>query len=65
MEIYKGLIINGYSWLFKDKEIHTFSKPSGKGYNVIECKTEQLTNGDIQFMTKHNISLIKKQSKQK
>lgn len=53
-----GLIINGYSRFCISDGIHSFQhrEPGGK-IALIECETEQLQNGDIEFMTEHGITL--------
>ncbi len=51
------LTINGYSRFNIESGIHSFMKKQGESYSVIECTTEQLNNGDIQFMTEHGLTL--------
>lgn len=51
------LTINGYSRFNIESGIHSFMKQDGQSYSVIECTTEQLNNGDIQFMTEHGLTL--------
>ena len=52
-------VINGYQWISQHKGVHTFSKRAEDGirYAVIYCETEQLTNGDIEFMTAHDLTI--------
>lgn len=56
-EKYRDLSYNGYKWVGVEDGIHTFSKQSGNGFYVIECTEEQLSNGDIEFMTERGITL--------
>ncbi len=56
-EKYRNLSYNGYKWVGVEDGIHTFSKQSGNGFYVIECTEEQLSNGDIEFMTERGITL--------
>ena len=54
---YIKLTFNGYSWCMFNKGIHTFSKKVAGGYASVECSEEQLTNGDIEFMTENGITI--------
>ena len=56
---YINLEFNGYHWFGYHKGIHSFKKRSDNGLKwiVVECTEKQLYNGDIQFMTKHGITL--------
>ncbi len=58
-----GLIINGYEWFAFDRGVHSFQKRVGKWYSLVECSEDQLHNGDIDFMTKHNYTLSRSQKK--
>jgi hypothetical protein len=52
--------VNGYSCYWIEKGIYSFSKKTPKGptrYSTIECEEEQLTNGDIEFMTLNGLTL--------
>ena len=51
------LIINGYSRYDIDCNIHSFRKQDGERFAVIECTTEQLKNGDIEFMIERGLTL--------
>ena len=51
------LIINGYSRYDIDCNIHSFRKQDGERFAVIECTTEQLKNGDIEFMIERGLKL--------
>lgn len=55
-----GLVINGYQWIYFSDGIHCFSKKDENGYSVIECTEKQIKNGDIEFMTEHNLTINKK-----
>lgn len=50
---HKDLEFNGYKCYYFEKGIYSFQKQVGKNYSGIECTEEQLTNGDIEFMTTH------------
>ena len=57
---YINLEFNGFKWFGFEKGIHSFSKKDSNGkFILIQCEEIQLTNGDIEFMTEHNISLSK------
>lgn len=49
--------INGYQWAFTTKGIHSFHRKETRGYSVIECEEAQLTNGDLEFMIEHGMTL--------
>jgi hypothetical protein len=59
-EKYVDLKFNGYNWFSHDRGIHSFSKKMTNGkFGLVECEEKQLKNGDIEFMTKHNLTLGK------
>jgi len=47
---------NGYKWIGFEKGKHIFSKKESKGYATIKATEEDLTNGNIEFMTEHGLS---------
>lgn len=49
------LTINGYSRYEIDCNIHSFRKQDGERFAVIECTTEQLKNGDVEYMIANDI----------
>jgi hypothetical protein len=53
---YKSIEVN---WSVFEKGIHTFVKvvKAHKEYLCVKCSEEQITNGDLDFMTKHKITL--------
>ena len=53
----KNLSFNGYTCYYHHNGIYSFQKKVDKGYSQIECTEEQLTNGDIEFMTLHGWTL--------
>ena len=64
METHKGLIVNGYEWYYCNKGIHYFRRKIETGYLMIECSCNQLENGDIEFMTEHEITLSQQRKMQ-
>ncbi len=62
-EKYINLDINGYKWFSHSNNIHSFYKKVDNGFYTIECSEEQIENGDLWFMTKHNLTLSKKLKK--
>ena len=54
----KGVVINGYKCFYanENKGLYEFSKETKSGYLHIKCTEEQLTNGDIEFMTQHDLT---------
>ncbi len=55
--------VNGYEYFAHDKGIYSFYKRDEKGYITIECSKEQLSNGDIEFMTENGMTLGKERIK--
>lgn len=51
------LTINGYSRYDIDCNIHSFRKQDGERFAVIECTTEQLKNGDVEYMIANGLTL--------
>ena len=49
--------IDGYQWAFTTKGIYTFHRKEAKGYSVIQCEEAQLSNGDLEFMIEHGMTL--------
>jgi hypothetical protein len=49
--------IDGYQWAFTTKGIHSFHRKEPQGYSVIECEEAQLSNGDLEFMIEHGMTL--------
>ena len=49
--------INGYSCFSIHKRIYSFMKKTDTGYFQIECTEPQMHNGDIEFMTKHDLTI--------
>lgn len=58
-EKYIGMEFNGYKWANHYKGVHSFQKQTedGRGWMLVECTEEQLSNGDAEFMTKHGWTL--------
>jgi hypothetical protein len=52
-----NLTYNGYTWSYSYKGIHTFTKKENGKFAIIQCEEKQLTNGDIEFMTEHGLTL--------
>lgn len=63
---YSGLTFNGFVWFNHYQGVHSFQKKSDDGYKweLIQCTEEQLTNGDIEFMTQNGLTLSKEKQKQ-
>lgn len=62
--VHKGKLVvmrfSGFRWAYFENGIYTFTKdsPTEKGKTlVVECSEEQLSNGDIEFMCEHGLSL--------
>ncbi len=55
-----GCIINGYQWFCYHKGIYAFQKKAANGYLIVECDENQLINGDIEYMTQHDLTIGKK-----
>jgi hypothetical protein len=53
----KNLSFNGYTCFCHSHGIYSFKKKDNGGYWEIECTEEQLSNGDIEFMTENGITL--------
>ena len=54
----RNLCINGYIWFGLDKGIHLLLKQvSSSQWLEIRCTESQLSNGDIEFMATHNLTL--------
>lgn len=49
--------VNGYELMLMANGLNYFSKKETAGCLEIVCTDEQLKNGDIQFMTKHGLTL--------
>ena len=49
--------VNGYTWSFFENGIHTFTRKEGDKHSCVECTEGQLSNGDIEFMTKNGWTL--------
>jgi len=63
-EKFRGMTFNGYSWVGYDFGVHLFTVKMKDGtWALIQCKEEQLFNGDIEFMTKHHLTLSKTEIK--
>lgn len=57
-EHYKKLNYSGFIWSYFDsyKDVHVFSRKEEKGWSVIQCKEEMLTNGDMEYMAKNGLT---------
>lgn len=55
----RGKIINGYQWFSFHKGIYAFQKKESGGYLIVECSEKHLRNGDIDYMTKHELTISK------
>lgn len=56
LRLLDGRDLNGYNWRYYEKGAHVFSKPENGKFAVIKAKQEDLTNGNIEYFTKHGIS---------
>ena len=61
-----GKEVNGFRWFSHYKGVHDFTKRSEGSYSYahIQCTEDQLTNGDIEFMTEHGWTLSKEKVKE-
>lgn len=57
-DYYRALKPNGYQWFGLIDGLHHFSKEieSGK-WAELRCREEQITNGDLEFMAEHGLTL--------
>lgn len=59
--LYGDKTSNGYVWRFFEGGIHTFTRKEDRGFSIIRCSTEQIENGDIDYMTEHGLTLGRKE----
>jgi hypothetical protein len=55
---YQGLIVNGFKWFGYMSGFHYFSKETDRSYAQIKCNTDQIHNGDLEYMTLHNLTMV-------
>lgn len=53
----KTIQANGFRWAYTENNLHTFTKQNEAGqWELILCNTEDITNGNLQFMAEHGLS---------
>ncbi len=57
---YKDLTFNGYVWRGFVDGFHMFTKQINGKWALIECVTDQIKNGDLEFMSTHGLTVDKK-----
>lgn len=57
-DYYRAIKPSGFMWFGLIDGFHHFSKEVERGkWLEIRCREEQLTNGDIDFMAEHGLTL--------
>ena len=57
------LTYNGYTQYYKSNGLNHFSKKVNNKYLIIVCSDIDLTNGNIEYMCKNDISLSKQKQR--
>jgi hypothetical protein len=56
-ETLKATQANGFRYAYTDKSLHAFTKQNEAGqWELILCNTQDITNGNFQFMAQHGLS---------